>query len=105
MNLSEISIEVLGGGVSQKVALSTTSASTTAMPAPALGDNPAKVCTFVVDAAAFVRKGTGTVTAVSDGTDQYLIPNKLYRCQLRAGELLSFIVGTGTGNAYVTFGA
>lgn len=105
MNLSEISMEVLAGGTSQKVALSTASASTTAMPATVLGENPGKNCTFAVDAAAFVRKGTGSATALSDGTDQYVIPNRLYRCQLRAGEVLAFIVPTGTGNAYVTFGA
>lgn len=103
MNITDISTEVLAGGQSQQIVLSTTSAPTTAVPALNPGES-SKTVTFVVDAACFVRRGTNP-TALSNGTDQYLIANKLYRCQMQAGEKLAFVMATGTGNAYVTFGA
>jgi hypothetical protein len=95
----ESSVLVDTGGASQKVAISTTSATSTAIQAPWAYVTP--------DVACFVRKGgsTGTITAVSDGTDIYLIGNATQRLDgLTPGDRLAFITATGTGNVYITPG-
>jgi hypothetical protein len=94
MNVVEITSQVLAGGTSQKVATSTTSAQSAAV-----GSTTVDV---VVDALTFVRRGSNP-TALSDGTDQVLIPNKLYRMVGHlATDKFAFIVPSGTGNAYIT---
>lgn len=105
MNTSQVSVEALSGGQSVKVATSTTSAQcpVVALPTNHLEGLPVK-CTVVVDALSFMRKGANPV-AVSDGTDQVLLANTLYRVELLEGERLAVIVPTGTGNVYFTPGA
>lgn len=99
MNITEISLEALSGGLSSKVALSTTSAQSPAAAATVKGV-PVK-CLVTLDATGFVRKGTNP-TAVSDGTDQILLANNTYRVELMDGEKLAVVLATGTGNMYFT---
>jgi hypothetical protein len=109
MKITEISVEVLSGGQSIKIATSTTSApagGTTAATLPTNAVKGAPISYLVTpDATCFVRKGTGTVTAVSDGTDQIMLANNSYRVELMEGEKLAFILASGTGNVYMTPGA
>lgn len=102
MNISEISLELNAGGTSQKVAMSTTSAQSAAA---ALATNEPKGAPlkYVItpDAACFIRKGANP-TALSDGTDLYLVANQSYRVELMDGEKMAFIVASGTGNVYIT---
>lgn len=102
MNVTQVSMAVLSGGQSSKVALTTASAQGPVVTQPAtLPAGCAVPCTLVLDAAGFVRKGTNP-TALSDGTDQYLVANFPYRIELMAGERLAIILASGTGNAYFT---
>ena len=89
-----ISNQILAGGQSQKVVTSTTSAQTTVL-------NCSQV-TIVSDTNVFVRMGLNP-TAVSYGTDQILLANQQYRIiPIIPGYKLAFILGTGTGNVYIT---
>ena len=101
MNVVEISIGLTDGGTSQKVAMSTTSAQSTAA-AAATGESKGVPIKYLItpDAACFVRKGPNP-TAVAD-TDQYLSANQTYRVELMDGEKMAFIMASGTGNVYIT---
>ena len=102
-----LSGQVLSGGQSQKVAMSTVSAQSTAIadaslnPA-VLAGNPIPV-TITVDATCFVRKGAAP-TALSDGTDQVILANSVYKTLAMIGDKFAFIMASGTGNAYITTG-
>lgn len=102
MNINEISMEILSGGQSSKVAISTASAQTAAI--VAVPGQTAVKAVFTPDVDCFVRRGTNP-TAVSDGTDQLVKANNAYRCEMLPGEKLAFITATGTGNVYFTPGA
>lgn len=95
--IQEISLTtgILTGGLSQTVAMSTTSAQSTAI--------TADLVVVAVDAACFVRAGANP-TAVSDGTDHYL-PIGAWRIPFISGQKLAFKMASGTGNAYITPGA
>lgn len=108
MNVVQISGEALSGGQSLKIPTSTASAPVGGTAAAVLGPNQVKGSPIkyliTCDVLTFGRKGTGTVTAVSDGTDQVFVPNTPYVVELMEGEKLAFIVPTGTGNVYLTPG-
>ncbi len=96
MFAQEVSLVADSGGLSQAVALSTTSAQTAVLN-----------CNYVLvelTAAGFYRQGANP-TALSDGTDQYLAANVKYRVNITPGNKLAFKLATGTGTAYVTPGA
>lgn len=102
MHTTAMTLDVLSGGQSQKVALSTTHAETTAITQPITlpAGQPVR-CQLALDAAGFIRRGTNPV-ALSDGTDQYIPANTLVFVHMMAGEKLSIILASGTGNAYFT---
>lgn len=102
MNINEISLELNTGATSQKVAMSTTSAQSAAAASTAT-ESKGMPLKYVItpDANCFVRKGANP-TALSDGTDQYLVANQSYRVELMDGEKMAFIVASGTGNVYIT---
>lgn len=102
MNISEISMEILTGGQSSKVAISTASAQTPAM-GTVWGQTAVKAV-FTPDVDCFVRRGANP-TALADGTDQLVKANNAYRCEMLPGEKLAFITASGTGNVYFTPGA
>lgn len=94
----EYSLKALDGGTSQALAVSTTSA-----PSAAISAGDSVVVTPTVDV--FFRKGSAPV-AVSDGTDQFLLANSMYRLAgISGGEKLAFKTASGTGTVYITFGA
>ena len=89
-----ISMQVLSGGQSIKVATSTVSAQT-----PALTETSYNV---ISDTNCFVRTGLNPV-AVSDGTDQFLLANIMYRIvPILPGNKMAFILGAATGNVYLS---
>lgn len=94
----ELSIVVDSGGASQKVAISTTSAQSTAI---STTDNTVLV---TPDTTCFVRQGSNP-TAVSDGTDIILLANNQYRLSIGKGNKLAFITASGSGFVYITPGA
>lgn len=101
----EYSADILSGGQSQKVALSTTSAQSTAITAPSGHPAGTPVPVLVLcDVPAFVRRGSNPA-ALNDGTDQILAAGTHYRVSVMSGEKLAFILASGTGNAYITPGA
>jgi hypothetical protein len=88
-----ISCQVLSGGQSSKVAVSSTSAQSVAL--------TCANCLVTPDVDVFVRMGTNP-TAVADGTDQILLAGNTYRIQpIIPGYKLAF-VSTGSGNVYLT---
>lgn len=89
----ELSFEVDQGNRSQKVAISTVSAQSTAMTTPSV------LCT--PDATCFVRQGANP-TALATGVDQILLANNTYRLMVVVGNKLAFITAAGTGNVYIT---
>lgn len=107
MDIREISMAVSTGGTSQKVAISGTSAQSTALSSQTLSaPNSAGgldvICTVDVDC--FVRQGSNP-TAVADGTDQLLLGGNTYRLSgIANGNKLAFITASGAGNAYLTPG-
>ena len=102
MVVFEHSLNILTGGQSSKVAVSTTSAQSAAFGA-ATDAVPAQYVLITPDTNCFVRQGSAPV-AVSDGTDQILLANNTYRVYVNSGNKLAFITASGTGNVYLTPG-
>lgn len=100
MVVFEHSINLLSGGQSSRVSMSTTSAQSAVFDFPG---TPSGYVLVTPDVNCFVRQETNP-TAVSDGTDQILIANNTYRTFVNSGNRLAFIVGSGTGNVYLTPG-
>jgi len=93
----EISGIISEGGRSQAVSISSTSAQSTA-----LTDNDSAIVT--VTTPCFVRGGTNP-TALSDGTDLYLLADVAYRLRFQKGWKLAFKTSGTTGTAYISPGA
>ena len=93
MDTREISLSVDGGGLSQAVAISTSSAQSAAIS----GNQAIVHCTV----AAFVRRGANP-TALSNGTDLYLPAGVTFRLSINRGEKLALITPSGSGTAYIT---
>lgn len=94
--VKELSIDIGAGGTSQVVAISATSAQSAAIASSRAVITPTVDC--------FVRQGSNP-TALSDGTDQFLVGGQMYRVSLTAGNKLAFKTATGTGSVYITPGA
>ncbi len=92
----EQSMELSAGGKSQSVAMSTTSAASTAI-------SKSGYIVVYVSADCFARKGVAP-TALINGTDQFLVGGNQYRFPWTDGEKIAFITVTGTGTAYITPG-
>lgn len=89
-----ISCQVLSGGQSAKIAISTTSAQSAVLTSTSYLVSPDVDC--------FARLGSNP-TAVADGTDQILLAGNTYRIvPTLVGNKFAFIALTGTGNVYIT---
>ena len=98
MSMIEYSMAATPGGTSQKIAVSTTSAQSTAI------GNLAPTAVITPDITVFFRRG-GNPTALSTGVDQILLANNTYRLYgLQAGDKLAFITASGSGNVYISPG-
>lgn len=97
INVMPDSIQATSGGQSESVALSGTSAQSSAI----LSDR----CTVFVTVDCFIRHGSNP-TALSTGVDD-IIPagNKVRISGIIPGNKLAFITGGATGTAYITPGA
>jgi hypothetical protein len=93
--IAEHSLTITGGNDSQTVAMSTTSAQSTAL-------NSESIVVYV-SADCFARAGTNP-TALSTGVDVFLVGGNQYRCPWKPGDKLALIVASGTGTAYITPG-
>lgn len=105
MNTSEISIEILSGGQSSLISISTTSAQGPVVVAPT--NHPANVpvkCLITPTVDCYVRQGSNP-TALSDGTDQILKANLTYRTEILPGNRIAAITASGTGSINFTPGA
>lgn len=92
-DIRQVSMSVGTGGTSQLVSFSTSTQSTAIT-----ADHVIVTCT----ADCFVRAGSNP-TALSDGTDRYLVANVPYRLAHINGAKLAFISVTGgSGKAYIT---
>lgn len=100
MVVFEHSLNILEGGQSSQLAISTTSAQSAAFTFPAA---PAGYVLITSAADCFVRQGTNP-TALSNGTDQIILANQTYRCWVNSGNKLAFITASGTGTVYMTPG-
>lgn len=96
MHTQDLSIIVDEGGRSQAIAISGTSAQSTAI--------NAEYVIVTLTAAAFVRQGSNP-TATSDGTDIYLLADVTYRLNITRGNKLAFKTAGAAGTAYITPGA
>ncbi len=93
----EQSLSAMTGGQSQSVAISTTSAQSAAITTGSAVVTPSVDC--------FFRQGVSP-TALSNGTDQFLLANNTYRISdIVSGNLLAFITASGTGTVYITPGS
>ena len=89
-----ISMQVLTGGQSAKIAVSTSSVQSAALTSTSYLVTP--------DIDMFVRTGSNP-TAVSTGADQILLAGSTYRIvPLVIGNLLAFISNGSTGSVYLT---
>ena len=96
MNFQEISIVVDDGARSQALAISSTSAQSAVIKTDEI------LATSTVDV--FVRQGANP-TAVSDGTDIFLLANTSYRLAVKPGNKLAFKTSSASGTVYLTPGA
>ena len=93
----EQSITALTGGQSEPISVSTTSAQSSAI------TSGWAVVTPTIDC--FFRQGSGTPTALSNGTDQILLGGNSYRItNITSGNKIAFITASGTGTVYITPG-
>ena len=93
----ENSLTINGGGTSQAVAISSTSAQSAAM------NSPVALVYATVDC--FARRGSNP-TALSDGTDQFIPANTLLRISgIERGDKLAFKTTSASGTVYITPGA
>jgi len=89
-----ISCQVLSGGQSQKIAVSSTSAQSAALTTTSYF--------LTTDVDVFCRVGTSP-TAVADGTDQIFLASNSYRVlPVAVGAKFAFITSGASGNVYLT---
>jgi hypothetical protein len=96
MHTQDLSIITDDGGRSQAVAISSTSAQSTAL--------DAEYAVVTLTTAGFVRQGANP-TATSDGTDIFLLADVTYRLNIKRGNKLAIRTSGLTGTAYITPGA
>lgn len=93
MLVSQETGQIYPGGQSQKVAVSTTSAQSTAL--------QCKTVVLCADVDCFIRQGVNP-TALSDGTDQFLPAYNIVRYfNFHPGNKIA-VKATGAGNLYIT---
>ena len=89
-----ISCQVLPGGESTKISVSSVSAQSAVLTAESYLVTPDTTC--------FVRQGSNP-TALSNGTDQILLANNTYRITpIVSGYKLAFITTAASGLVYLT---
>lgn len=99
--ITQDSLRANEGGLSQTVAVSTTSAQSAAIGAANDGSGPRSVL-FYSDVAVFFRQGSNP-TALSNGTDTLLPASVLLRVTgIIPGNKLAFKTSSGTGTVYLT---
>jgi hypothetical protein len=91
--MSELNLVARSGGASETVAISSTSAQSSAIASGAVDVYATVEC--------FFRQGPDP-TALSDGTDQFLPATKLTRIVLEKGNKLAFKTTAASGSAYLT---
>ena len=91
----EISLIIDTGGRSSAISISTTSAQSAASE---IGE-----AIFYSTVDCFVRSGANP-TALSDGTDMFVVAGNQYRVKLSPGHKLAFKTASGTGTVYFTPG-
>jgi len=96
MDIQEISFALGDPGLSQALAISSTSAQSAAI----LTDSA--IVTPTIDC--FVRQGSNP-TAASDGSDMFLLGSVSYRLALPRGNKLAFKTTAASGTVYITPGA
>lgn len=82
-------------GSCQAVAISTTSASSTAFKSRVIDVTP------TVDCFARYSPSGSAVTALSNGTDQFLLAGSTQRFDVIPGSLVAFITSSGTGTVHI----
>lgn len=96
METQEISFSLGDPGLSQALAISSTSAQSAVINATSVVVTPTIDC--------FVRQGSNP-TAVADGTDMFLLGSSAYRLALPRGNKLAFKTTSASGTVYITPGA
>lgn len=96
MDMQQISFALGDPGLSQALAISSTSAQS------AVINSDCAVVTPTVDC--FVRHGSNP-TATNDGTDLFLLALNTYRLQTTKGFRLAFRTTAASGTVYITPGA
>lgn len=104
MDIREVTMNVLTGGQSHSVAISSTSAQSNALGTAVA--NPGGLDAVVTPSVdCFVRQGANP-TALSDGTDQFLVAGNSYRLSgIVGGNKLAFKTTAASGTVYITPGA
>lgn len=93
MPVSQESVQLYGGGTSQQIAVTTSSAQSTVLQCKSM-----YICSTV---SCFVRQGPNP-TALGDGSDQYLPANLPMRLAgFTPGNKIA-VIGTGSGTFYIT---
>ncbi len=92
----ETSLIIDAGGRSSSISISTTSAQSAA------SENGEAIFYSSVDC--FVRSGANP-TALSDGTDMFVVAGNQYRVRFAPGHKLAFKTASGTGTVYFTPGS
>lgn len=93
MDTQEISFALGDPGLSQALAISSTSAQSAVINADSVIVTPTVDC--------FVRQGSNP-TATSDGTDLFLLALNTYRLGIPKGVKLAFKTTAASGTAYIT---
>lgn len=83
---------IAAGGTCQKIAISTTSAQSVSIPGVVVHVTPTTDC--------FVRDGSNP-TALSDGTDHFLVANATQEFRVTPGDKLAFVTSASSGSVYV----
>lgn len=98
----ELTIAADEGGLSQAVAISTTSAQSTAFTAASAnpGTNEVYLVVFAT-VECFFRQGADP-TALDTGVDQFLPANTWARLNVPVGNKLAFKTAVGSGTVYIT---
>lgn len=96
METQEISFALGDPGLSQALSISSTSAQSAVINATSVVVTPTIDC--------FVRQGSNP-TALSDGTDMFLLGQIAYRLSLPRGNKLAFKTVSASGTVYITPGA
>ena len=93
----DTTFEVSSGGTSQELAISTTSAASTA-----ISGSASKVRVRVISSAdCYCRQGEDP-TALNDGTDEFLPAGLMVRMTMTSGNKLAFVAKAGTGTVNLT---